>query len=121
MRERSGRRAEWLAALMLRLKGYRILERRIRTPMGEIDLVARSPAGILCFVEVKWRALEGAAQGALGPRQQIRIAKAAELYLVQRPNLASQGVRFDIITVGARGWPKHLRDAWRLDWRDARA
>jgi putative endonuclease len=53
--ERGGRRAESLAAWWLRLKGWRILARRVRTPVGEIDLVARRGRTI-AFVEVKARA-----------------------------------------------------------------
>ena len=38
--ERRGHASESLAALWLRLKGYRILARRLKTHAGEIDLVA---------------------------------------------------------------------------------
>jgi putative endonuclease len=50
--ERRGRRSETIAAIFLLLKLYRILGRRVRTHAGEIDLVARSPSGLLCFIEV---------------------------------------------------------------------
>jgi putative endonuclease len=53
------------------------------------------------------------AQEALLPRQQARIARAAELYLAQWRGLRSSGVRFDTITISGRSWPQHLRDAWR--------
>ena len=111
--ERRGRSSESLAALMLRLKGYRILGRRIRTHAGEIDLVARSPGGILCFVEVKARAAEAAAALAVAPRQQQRIARAASLFVAARPDLARTAMRFDIVTVAPRTLPRHIRDAWR--------
>jgi len=111
--ERRGRRSETLAAVLLMLKFYRILGRRVRTHAGEIDLVARSPAGVICFVEVKAREAREAAAIALGPRQQARIERAAELYLAQRPGLRPKGVRFDTIIVARRGWPRHVPDAWR--------
>ncbi len=111
--ERRGRSSELLAAVALMLKGYRILGRRVRTHVGEIDLVARAPNGIVCFVEVKARDALREAQEALGPRQQARIARAAELYLAQWPGLRSSGVRFDMVTVSRRSWPIHIRDAWR--------
>ncbi|MGH6876574.1 MAG: YraN family protein [Rhizomicrobium sp.] len=111
--ERRGRRGELLAALLLFSKGYRILGRRVRTHAGEIDLVARSPRGIVCFVEVKVRSSLRDAQEALLPRQQARIARAAELYLAQWRGLAAKGVRFDTIVISQRHWPRHLRDAWR--------
>ena len=111
--ERRGRRSETIAALMLACKLYRIIGRRVRTHAGEIDLIAVSPTGIVCFVEVKARRDVEAAAIALGSRQQSRIARAAELYLAQRPRLGLRGVRFDTITVPQKGWPKHTRDAWR--------
>jgi putative endonuclease len=111
--ERKGRRSETLAALLLACKFYRIIGRRVRTHAGEIDLVALSPSGVVCFVEVKARRDGDEAVIALGARQQSRIARAAELYLAQRPGLQPKGIRFDTITVARRGWPRHTRDAWR--------
>jgi putative endonuclease len=111
--EKRGRRGETLAALLLRIKGYRILGRRVRTHAGEIDLIARAPAGPVCFIEVKVRADEMLAAGALGLRQQARIARAAELFLAARPELAAKGARFDVVSVTPGAFPRHIRDAWR--------
>jgi putative endonuclease len=111
--EKRGRRSETLAALLLCLKGYRILGRRVRTHAGEIDLIARAPSGLVCFIEVKARADETSAADAVGLRQQGRIARAAALYLASRPDLARNGARFDVVTVTPRSLPRHLRDAWR--------
>ena len=111
--EKRGRRSETLAAMLLRLKGYRILGRRVRTHAGEIDLIARAPSGIVCFVEVKARADEASASDALGTRQQARIARAAALYLAGRPGLAAKGARFDVVSVVPGALPRHLRDAFR--------
>jgi putative endonuclease len=111
--EKRGRSSETLAALLLRLKGYRILGRRVRTPAGEIDLVARSPRGILCFIEVKARASDRSAAESVAPRQQARIARAASLFVAGKPNLARAGMRFDIVTVSPRRLPRHIPDAWR--------
>ena len=111
--EKRGRRSETLAALLLRLKGYRILGRRVRTHAGEIDLIAKAPSGLVCFIEVKARAGALEAADALGPRQQARIARAAALYLAGRPGLTAKGVRFDVVSVIPGTLPRHLRDAWR--------
>lgn len=111
--ESRGRRSETLASLLLILKGYRILARRARTYAGEIDLVAHAPGGVVCFVEVKARTDASAMAEALGERQRGRIARAAEAWLAQRPGLRATGIRFDIVAVAPRAWPRHIRDAWR--------
>src|SRR3954468_24028896 len=108
--ERHGRSSESLAALWLRLKGYRILARRLKTHAGEIDLVAAAPFGPVCFIEVKARALARAAAESVGPAQQTRIARAASLYLASRPGLARRGSRFDIIAIAPNAFPVHHRD-----------
>jgi len=85
--ERRGRIAEQIAAYWLRLKGYRILARRYRTPVGEIDLIVRNRS-TLVFIEVKARRDIEAALNALGAHQRRRIERAARLYLAHRPELA---------------------------------
>jgi putative endonuclease len=111
--EHAGRLAETLAALSLAVKFYRIAARRFRCPAGEIDLIARNPAGVLCFVEVKRRASDAAAVAAVGPHQRRRIRKAAEIFLAGKK--PPRGVRFDVISVAPGRWPRHIRDAWRPD------
>jgi putative endonuclease len=111
--ERRGHRSETLAALWLRLKGYRILARRLKTRAGEIDLVAAAPFGPVCFVEVKARGQARAAAESVGPVQQTRIARAASLYLASRPGLARRGSRFDIVAIAPHALPVHHRDVWR--------
>ncbi len=111
--ERRGHSGESLAALWLRLKGYRILARRLKTHAGEIDLVAAAPFGPVCFIEVKARAEARLAAEAVGMTQQARIASAASLYLASRPRLARRGSRFDIVAIAPGGFPVHHRDVWR--------
>jgi putative endonuclease len=114
--ETRGRRAEFLAALLLYAKLYRILGRRVKTPLGELDLVALSPFGVLCFVEVKARVNEWEAGQAIKGRQQGRIARAAALYRASHPGLRHKGVRFDAILVAPRRLPRHVKDAWRPEF-----
>lgn len=111
--ERRGRRGELIAALLLLLKGYRILGKRVRTPLGEIDLIAQAPGGAVCFIEVKTRDTVRGAVEALLPRQQARIARAADTFLAQKPHLKPRVVRFDTITIARGRLPRHFRDAWR--------
>ena len=111
--EKRGHRGEALAALLLLLKGHRIMGRRVKTHAGEIDLVSLPVFGPVCFVEVKARRLVRDAAEAVAPAQRTRIARAASLYLASRPKLARRGARFDIIAVA--GFPRHFKDVWRAD------
>ena len=113
--EARGRRSATPAAWALRLKGYRILARRLKTRMGEIDMVALPPFGPVCFIEVKARGDVAAAALSVAPGQRTRIARAADLYLASRPDLTARGARFDIIAVAPGRWPQHHADAWRPD------
>ena len=112
--ETRGRRSETLAAWALRLKGYRILGRRLKTPLGEIDIVARR-GGVVAIVEVKARRTGGDAAEAVSPRQQQRLVRAATAFLGRHGNLAGLAVRFDVMLVRPWRWPEHLADAWRPD------
>jgi putative endonuclease len=111
--EQRGRRSEFWAAFALVCKFYRVLGWRVKTKVGEIDLIALSPDGTLCFVEVKARELEEAAAEAITGRQRSRIERAAALYLGARPALREKAVRFDAVLVTPGRWPRHLKDAWR--------
>ena len=93
------------------MKGYRIVDRRVKTPGGEIDLVARR-FGLTAFVEVKSRmsrAEEGMALEAVNTR---RIARAAEYYVARHPELAATPLRFDVIFLAPMMWPRHLKGAF---------
>ena len=109
--ERKGRRAEYLAALAYMSRGFQVIARRFRTPLGEIDLVAKR-GDLLVFAEVKARARDDDAVEAVSARARRRIEGAARTFLAHRPDLANAGVRFDI--AAARGWRvRILADAWR--------
>jgi putative endonuclease len=109
-RDRRGRRAEWLAALALRLRGYRILGKREKTPVGEIDLIAVRGRR-LAFVEVKQRATQEAAEAAVTPAQRARIRRAADLWLARHPAYQTHDLAFDIVFLVGRRWPRHLENA----------
>jgi putative endonuclease len=109
--ERHGRRAEALAALFLRLKLYSIREKRYKTPVGEIDLIA-SRFGVTVFVEVKARAAQSSEAAALEAVGTARIARAAQYYLATHPKLADTPLRFDVIFVAPGAWPRHVSNAF---------
>ena len=111
--ERSAHWAERAAALLLILKGYRIIARRYRTPVGEIDLIARRRRR-LAFVEVKYRRSLDAAAWAVTSRQQARIARAGEYWLAGHPEFAGDDIGFDVILTAPWSRPRHLRDAFRV-------
>ncbi len=107
-----GLRGESLAAWCLRLKGYRVLARRSKHHVGEIDLIARR-GGVLAFVEVKARADAASAIESITRTQRRRIERAALAYMARSPGLADCQPRFDVVLVTPRGWPRHIPDAWR--------
>lgn len=102
-----GHSAERLAALALMLKGYRIVARRYRTRLGEIDLIARRGRLVL-IVEVKARATLEAAHLAVTPETMRRIEAAADLWLQRQNDHADLSLRFDLVAVLPRRWPKHV-------------
>jgi putative endonuclease len=107
-----GHGAERRAAWWLRLKGYRVLAINWRSVAGEIDLIARR-GGTLAFIEVKQRADADTATLSLAPQQRARLARAAGLFVAQRPVLADLTLRFDLMAFGRMGRPVHMKDAWR--------
>lgn len=108
--EQGGRRAETVAALWLRLKGWTILARRVRTPVGEVDLVAKR-GRMVAFVEVKARATAGGADLSLDEYRLRRVAAAAEA-LAQRFVRAGDDMRIDAIFIVPRRLPRHLPNVW---------
>ena len=102
-----GHRGETLAAFALRLKGFRILARRYRTPAGEIDLIARR-GDLVAIVEVKARRTLTEAMDAVTPYALRRIEAAADLWLSRQPDHARLSMRFDLVAILPRRWPVHV-------------
>ncbi len=108
---RTGRWAERLCVFVLRLKGYRVIARDLRTPAGEVDIVARRGRSV-AFVEVKARATMDIAANALRPKQRERIARAAGYILAKLPDAQDADVRFDVMLVVPWRSPVHIMNAW---------
>ncbi|MBV8682194.1 MAG: YraN family protein [Caulobacteraceae bacterium] len=108
---REGRRSEWLCALWLMAKGYRLLGFRLRTGGGEIDLLAVR-RGVVAVVEVKRRRTLAEALEAVSWAQRRRLANAARSIAARKPGLAGAPVRLDLIALAPGRLPRHIRDAW---------
>ncbi len=108
---RLGLSAESRAAAYLIAKGYRIAARRFRSPLGEIDIVARR-RGLVVFVEVKARETADEAAWSVTPRQQARIVGAAEAWLAAHPDDITCDMRFDVVLVTPRRLPQHIVNAF---------
>lgn len=109
--ERRGHVSEYLAALYLLFKGYRILAFRYRTRLGEVDIVARKKTLVL-FVEVKARTREGDAIDAVGYDAQRRIKAASDIWLSRRRDAHLLSCRYDIVAVLPWRLPRHFPDAF---------
>jgi putative endonuclease len=115
-RHQFGQASEMQAEQFLLAKGYRILDRNVRTPLGELDLVAEDH-GVVVFVEVKGRATEafGGALLAVDHRKRAKLTKLAAQYLAQR-HWSEKACRFDVVLVRGRpsgqGRIEHLQNAF---------
>ncbi|UVO54046.1 YraN family protein [Sphingomonas sp. SUN039] len=108
--EQRGRRAERIAAWYLRMKGWRIVGTRVRTPVGEIDIVARR-FRTTAFVEVKTRGTLAELDYAVDKHRLRRVAAAASA-LAARHAFPGGDIRIDVILVAPGRMPKHLSNVW---------
>lgn len=108
--EKRGRQAERICGWWLRLKGWSILARRVRTPAGEIDIIARR-GSIVAFVEVKARADVEALNSAIDERRLARVAAAAEslAHVYLRPG---DDMQIDVMLLAPGRPPRHLTNVW---------
>ena len=109
--EKSGREGETRAALWLRAKGWSILDTRVKTPRGEIDLVAKR-GGLVAFVEVKWRKRKADLDTAIDERRLARVAAAVECVAHEyAPH--GEDIRVDVILLAPGALPRHIVNAWQ--------
>ena len=109
---RRGHRGEWLAAVALMAKGFRILARRYRTKLGEIDLIARR-GDLVLIVEVKARRTLVEAMEAVARESEHRIERAADLWLARQPDYGRLSIRFDMVAVLPWRWPVHVENVFQ--------
>ncbi|CAN5231970.1 YraN family protein [soil metagenome] len=108
--ERRGRQAERLCGWWLRLKGWTILDRRVRTQVGEIDIIARR-GNMVAFIEVNARGNEAALDLAIDERRLARVAAAAEsvAHIYCAPG---DDMRIDVMLLAPGRPPRHLANVW---------
>jgi putative endonuclease len=111
-RYQKGHWAESVAALYLSLKFYRLLNKRYKTPHGEIDLVMKRGRSIV-FVEVKARATMTVGVEAISDCSRLRIQSAAQHFIQRHPRYRDYVWRFDALVVSPKRMPYHIKDAWR--------
>jgi putative endonuclease len=99
-----------MAAWWLRLQGWRILAKRVRTPRGEVDLVARR-GRMIAFVEVKARDSAAGLALSIDRKRLLRVAAAAEI-LAARYAGPNDDIRIDVILIVPRRLPRHLKNVW---------
>lgn len=109
--EQRGRKGEGFAALWLQLQGWRILGRRVKTPRGEIDLVARRRRQV-AFIEVKWRSTGEGLDTAIDEYRLRRVAAAAEA-VAHRYAGPGDSIRIDVLLLAPGRWPRHIVNAWQ--------
>ncbi|MCB2013544.1 MAG: YraN family protein [Sphingobium sp.] len=108
--EKRGRQGERIAAWWLRLKGWRILDRRVRTRAGEIDLIARR-GNLVIFIEVKARSSAADLDMAIDERRLARVAAAAES-VAHRYMKPGDDMQIDVILLAPGRAPRHLSNVW---------
>ena len=109
--ERRGRKGEGFAAFWLWLHGWRIVARRVKTPRGEIDLIARRGRTV-AFVEVKWRATAAERDLSIDAYRLRRVAAAVEAVAHRHLNTADNP-RIDVLLLAPGRWPRHIVNAWQ--------
>ena len=108
---RTGISAESRAAAYLLAKGFRIVARRWKCPLGEIDIIARRRA-LLIFVEVKARPNLEEAAWSVTEHQRARIVAAAEAWLARYGSDRIRDIRFDAMLVAPGSIPRHIAGAF---------
>ena len=106
--------AEWVAAIWLMLKGYRLLDRRYKVKGGELDLVMRRGETV-AFVEVKARERLDDALSTIDENKRRRMSRAARVWITRNPWAMSRVLRGDAVFIAPWRLPRHMIAAYTLD------
>ena len=108
--DRKGREGEAQAAQWLMQQGWQVVAERVKTKVGEIDLIARKP-GIVAFVEVKWRRKSADLDTAIDERRLSRVAAAVEM-VAHEYLQDGEDITIDVLLLAPGARPRHIANAW---------
>lgn len=108
--DRKGREGEAQAAQYLLQQGFQVVAERVKTKLGEIDLIARKP-GLVVFAEVKWRKRVSDLATAIDERRLARVAAAVEI-VAHEYAVGNEDLRIDVILLAPGARPRHIENAW---------
>lgn len=108
--EKAGRKGETRAALWMQAQGWQLLDQRVKTPRGEIDLVMRR-GGLVAFIEVKWRQSRAELDHAIDEYRLQRVAAAVEC-VAHEYAADGEDIRIDVILLAPKSLPRHVENAW---------
>ncbi|MEE4200614.1 YraN family protein [Erythrobacter sp.] len=108
--DRKGREAEAQAAQWLMQQGWQVIAERVKTKLGEIDLIAQRP-GMTAFIEVKWRARSADLATAIDERRLARVAAAVEIVAHEYAGPCDD-IRIDVLLLAPGTRPRHIENAW---------
>ena len=102
--------SEFIALVILKIKGYQALKKRYKTSLGEIDLICKKKDYII-FIEIKFRKDKHSLFDSINKKQQHRIISASKVYL-QQNNLYHSNIRYDAIFISKPFFFKHIKNAF---------
>ena len=108
--DQKGRDAEAQAAQWLMQQGWEVVAQRVKTKLGEIDLIAKKQ-GLVAFIEVKWRKRASDLADAIDERRLARVAAAVEV-VAHEYALNGEDIRIDVILLAPGSRPRHIENAW---------
>ena len=102
--------AEYIAIMSYLCRFYTILAHRYKSKVGEVDFIATRGNKII-FIEVKARKT-GMVEGIVSEKQQRRVRRTAELYLLRHRQYSNYEIRFDLVVVNKIGWLSRIKNAF---------
>jgi len=103
--------SEYIAIIYLFLKGYKILHRRYKTRLGEVDIIVKKGNNLVA-VEVKARKKKTEIGEVVYNKQFKRINNAMKIFLFKNPKYSNFNIRIDVILILPFCFPESVENAW---------